>query len=106
MRITERQKRRDTFTMKHLTGNGTVCFFGTNGRDQRMMPVIPEGQWNVRFIAQPRVCPIGTYHQTRREHGAIFQRQEDFVFAPCHLLQFGRCHQRDIGGLLRFCHSA
>ena len=82
--------------MKRLTRNRTVSFLRADSRHQRMMTVVPEGERNVRFIAQPGISAIGTDDQTRRQHCAIFEAQKCLVLAPGHLLYFSWRHQRNI----------
>ena len=52
MRIAERQEGEDPVAMERLAGHRLMRLSGTDGRHQRMMMVIPEGQRNIGFIAQ------------------------------------------------------
>ena len=84
--IAERQECQDPLAVKRLTRNRTVRFLRTDSRHQRMMTIIPEGERNIRFVAQPGVSTISTDDQAGRQHCAIFQGQKCFVLTPGHLL--------------------
>ena len=73
MRIAEWQECQNPLAMKRLTRNRTVSFLRTDSRHQRMMTVVPEGERNVRFIAQPGISAIGTDDQTRADIARAFE---------------------------------
>ena len=88
--------------MENLARHAAVRLFGADRRHHGMMAVIPVGQRNIRFIAQPGVSTIGTDHQTRGEHIATLQGDKRLVFAPRHLLDLRRRNQRYVAALLSF----
>ena len=70
VRIAERQEGEDPVAMERLAGHRLMRLSGTDGRHQRMMMVIPEGQRDIGFIPQPGVRTVSTDHQTRGQHVA------------------------------------
>ncbi|SYK10809.1 Uncharacterised protein [Klebsiella pneumoniae] len=53
MRIAQRQKRQNPFAVERLTCHRFVRFFGANSGNQRVMVIIPVGERDIGFIAQP-----------------------------------------------------
>jgi hypothetical protein len=51
VRVGQRQKREDAFIVENLPRDSLMRLIGTDGRHQRMMVVVPEGQRDIGFVA-------------------------------------------------------